>query len=406
MAFNLSKRPGVRVGILMNDYCDVARNLGIETATIRAVDAVESAGSGFLSDGRPKILCERHYFYRILKRDYGLKLAEEARRMDPGVCNPQTGGYSGGRAEYGRLARMTEICHKLGVTDGVALRSASWGRYQIMGDNYKRAGSKTIESFVEAMFTSELNHLKAFANYILNETLVDELRNLPKDPLKYAAAFASAYNGPAYRRNRYDEKIAAAYRKYSRTPVDCEQRSNNFPVQASSAVDRSEDAEGFMGSSLDDRFLTPGSTHTGSASVEITEGGAVKVTTDSSDTANKELIAIEKPAPVGFWKGLWQRIVAATGTNVGFEVIASHAERAGALGLSPETWTWIGWLVLAATVVALLGYIYTRRQEKKRDEEITRLLIEANSEEGNYVQLVDKDLLPLYEQKGYRIITR
>jgi hypothetical protein len=39
--------------------------LGIGEAEMRAVLAVESLGSGFLADGRPKILFERHWFHRL-----------------------------------------------------------------------------------------------------------------------------------------------------------------------------------------------------------------------------------------------------------------------------------------------------------------------------------------------------
>lgn len=425
MAFDLSKRPNVKVGITMEKFCREAERLGVLLPVIRAVDEVESAGSGFFSDGRPKILCERHYFYKIIKNTHGLAMAEKARRMDSSVCNPKMGGHIGGRAEYGRLAKMTEICHELKITDGIALRSASWGRYQIMGENFHKAGFKTVFQFVEAMFFSEDNHLEAFVNYIQNEMLDDELQNLPSNPRKYAEIFARAYNGPAYKRNNYHVKIPRAYEKFRKMKVDCSQTKTQDEVIDVIPGERPEEVEaGFAGTSLDDRYSVPSSGDVSPSApedggrdqnggslpikteVEVSETGSVHVQTEGGPAGQKEKIAIEKPEPVGFWKGLWQRIVAAAGTNITFEVAADKAQQVGALGLSAETWTWIGWIVLAGTVIALCGYIYVRRQEKKREEMVTQLLIEANSEEGNYVQLVDKDLLPLYEQQGYKIITR
>lgn len=47
------------------DYINASKELGCEVAAIKAVAEVESAGSGFLSDGQPKILFERHYFSRL-----------------------------------------------------------------------------------------------------------------------------------------------------------------------------------------------------------------------------------------------------------------------------------------------------------------------------------------------------
>ena len=44
-----------------------AESLGITTAALRAVIDVECRGSGFLSDGQPVILFERHVFLRQLQ---------------------------------------------------------------------------------------------------------------------------------------------------------------------------------------------------------------------------------------------------------------------------------------------------------------------------------------------------
>ena len=44
-----------------DDIAEAAKKLDCEVAAVRAVVDVESRG-GFLADGRPKILFERHYF--------------------------------------------------------------------------------------------------------------------------------------------------------------------------------------------------------------------------------------------------------------------------------------------------------------------------------------------------------
>ena len=86
--------------------------------------------------------------------------------------------------------------------------SASYGKFQIMGFNYKLAGYKGIEEFVATMNASEDDHLHAFINFVKNKNLVDELQR------KDWAGFAKGYNGSGYKENKYDEKLAAAYVKF------------------------------------------------------------------------------------------------------------------------------------------------------------------------------------------------
>jgi hypothetical protein len=75
---------------------DVAAQLiGCEPAAIRAVLDVESLGGGFLADGRPKILFERHWFYALTPKPVSKE------RSDLSWPNP--GGYIGGAAEWDRL---------------------------------------------------------------------------------------------------------------------------------------------------------------------------------------------------------------------------------------------------------------------------------------------------------------
>jgi hypothetical protein len=171
-----------------------AVELGCDAAAVRAVIDVESRG-GFLPDGRPKILFERHYFSRLT-----------GRRFDddyPEISNPAPGGYKGGAAEYVRLAQAIELDRD------AALRSASWGAFQIMGDNCRACGFDGAESFAAAMVSGEPAQLEAFVAFVKACGLADALARCDWP------AFARGYNGPAYRENRYDERLAAAYRRHS-----------------------------------------------------------------------------------------------------------------------------------------------------------------------------------------------
>lgn len=172
-------------------YAEIADTLGCEAAVVRAVVSVEAAGRGFLPDGRPKILYERHVFHRLTGGRFDA--------VAPAISNGQAGGYRGGALEYDRLDLAADL------DADAALRSASWGLGQLMGFNATLCGFDGVVPFVCAMCAGEDHQLWAFASFVKSAGLVDELRG------KEFAAFAKGYNGPAYARNQYDTKLVAAY---------------------------------------------------------------------------------------------------------------------------------------------------------------------------------------------------
>ncbi|TXH53813.1 MAG: N-acetylmuramidase family protein [Desulfurellales bacterium] len=178
------------------DYEQAALDLLCDVPAIKAVVEVEAPRGGFLSDGRPVILFERHKFFQFTKGAYYA--------THPDICNPERGGYVGGAGEWARYERAAAL------DANAAALSASWGKFQIMGFNYERAGFATVGEFVAAMCESEQQHLQAFVAFIRAQGLDDDLRS------RNWATFARIYNGPKYRENQYDEKMAAAYAKYVR----------------------------------------------------------------------------------------------------------------------------------------------------------------------------------------------
>ena len=171
--------------------CDTLR---LHAAELWSVLTVETRGCGYLADRRPLILFERHYFSRLTKRKFDAKA--------PDISNPQWGGYVGGAREYDRLSRAIKLDR------GAALRSASWGLGQVMGDNFKAVGYKDVEPLVADFVSSENAQLAGMARFIAAIGADVHLRahNWP--------AFAAAYNGPAYAQNSYDERLRAAHQKY------------------------------------------------------------------------------------------------------------------------------------------------------------------------------------------------
>ncbi len=60
------------------------------------------------------------------------------------------------------------------------------------------------------MNKNEGEHLAAFGRFIIANNLTKYLKN------KDWANFARRYNGPGYKQNKYDEKLARAYNKYNK----------------------------------------------------------------------------------------------------------------------------------------------------------------------------------------------
>lgn len=179
------------------DFKQAARDLGCEIAAIKAVAQVETKAAGFQPGGEPTILFERHVFSRLTKRKFD--------KHAPDISNPVSGGYGKTSAQHARMSKAAALDRN------AALQSASWGVFQIMGENYKQCGFKTLQEFINAMYRSERDHLAAFVNFIKAD-----LRLVMAIRAKNFTRFAQIYNGPGYAKNDYDTKMYTAYRSFNR----------------------------------------------------------------------------------------------------------------------------------------------------------------------------------------------
>ena len=179
IAFQGSSRP------LSQEGLDTATQLlGVGEAEVWTLLSVETKGCGYLSDRRPVILFERHIFHQQTWGAHG---------------SPNPGGYVGGAGEYIRLAEA------MALDSQAALNSTSWGIGQVMGFNASLAGFPSVESMVTAMIDDEDAQLTAVAQYLLSRKLNEALAAHRWDD------FARGYNGPNYKENSYDARLAAAY---------------------------------------------------------------------------------------------------------------------------------------------------------------------------------------------------
>lgn len=190
-------------GLTDSDITEMANELKIEKPAIQAIYTVESGGFGFLPDGRPKVLFEGHVFWKLLDRK-GYNPEEMAEEYPDLIYKSWTREhYLRGMEEWMRLGRARLIDNDAGVM------SASFGTFQIMGVNYKLCGYTNVDDFLNNQFNNEVDHLRDLGNFIKNKGLLEHLQN------KEWAKFARGYNGPAYKKNKYDEKLEAAFEKYS-----------------------------------------------------------------------------------------------------------------------------------------------------------------------------------------------
>lgn len=188
------------------DLVGAADTLEVDLAAIMAVNEVESRGVGFHyggpRNGQPVILYERHIMRRRLEH-HGVSPLEHERRY-PHLVNASPGGYVGGHREHARLDQARYL------HDEAAIESASWGLFQIMGFHWERLGYVDVTAWLDSMYHSEARQLEAFVRFIEADSALH--RSLRRHDWR---DFARRYNGPAFERNDYDTKLAAAYRRHA-----------------------------------------------------------------------------------------------------------------------------------------------------------------------------------------------
>jgi hypothetical protein len=180
------------------DFAEAAARIGCNVAAVKAVTEVESRGGGFDPEGDPKTLFEGHWFHKYTKGIYSKDY-------------PHLSYAKWTRKFYGKswIQEKQRLNEAIELDEEAALKSASWGMFQIMGGNYEDCGFDNVFDFVAAMRDSEAAQLDAFVSFILARDLDHAL--IKRD----WAAFAYRYNGPGYKTNKYDEKLAAAYKRAS-----------------------------------------------------------------------------------------------------------------------------------------------------------------------------------------------
>lgn len=177
-------------------FQESAERLRCPVSHIQAVAAVEAAGAGF-QDGFPKILPERHRFSKITRGRFD--------QSHPHLSYPAWGTLRYPSRQEDRYELLLDMI-RLDVSAGIA--ACSYGKFQILGENHRACGYDTAHGFAFAQAFDEITQLKCFEKFVESNGLLPHLQN------GIWTRFAKGYNGPAYRQNRYDVKLAQAVRHY------------------------------------------------------------------------------------------------------------------------------------------------------------------------------------------------
>ncbi|CAM3843717.1 N-acetylmuramidase domain-containing protein [Agrobacterium radiobacter] len=188
------------------DIPRIAHKIRVGEDELHAFMDVETSGSGFDAQKRPKILFEPHVFYRNLtgkQRDDAVK---------QGLAYAKWGEKPYPADSYPRLKKA------MAINETAALKSTSWGLGQILGENHEMVGFSTVQGMVRAFMEDEAVHLEAMVDFLVSAKIDGELRKLAALKRKTTAAdcekIVSVYNGPGYKKNRYHIKMAAAHNKW------------------------------------------------------------------------------------------------------------------------------------------------------------------------------------------------
>jgi len=191
-----------------------AKDLGCDPDLIYAIARQESAHSSFITvEGRtvPTILYERHWFRKLTSPHH--KPPSPYEKDHHAICGPAyhrthrdkktkqlidkvTGVAAIDDDIYGPpgLHQYRRIVEAYGLDRSAALQSASWGKFQIMGFNYKAAGFNDVFAFVKAMCSGDPAHIKAFLKFAkTNAVLLDGLRTRNFEKI------AEGHNGAGWR---------------------------------------------------------------------------------------------------------------------------------------------------------------------------------------------------------------
>lgn len=186
--------------ITAHDIAEAAKRLGGTPAQAWAVYHAESSGNAFIG-GRPTILFEPHRFSRSTGHRYD-------------KSHPHISSRAWNKKLYpgSQTGRWTQLLDAVALDVDAGFMSASYGGFQILGENYAVCDAADPWSFAWRQAQTEGDQLEAFVHFVEGRGLVKAFRQISSDP-ETCRPFSKGFNGTAYALNNHHVHIAAAHRR-------------------------------------------------------------------------------------------------------------------------------------------------------------------------------------------------
>jgi hypothetical protein len=175
--------------ITTKEYSVLAKEFGIAISKVQAIDSVESSGQGFNpKTGKIMIQFEPGYFKRISKLIKGL--------------------WSLNKVDI-QVKEWEAFNDAFTKNPTAAMESTSIGRMQVMGENWKRLGFKSVGEMWDFAKKSEANQLWLGLKFIATDSKLFKAVQIWD-----TKEVAYRYNGKNYWVKGYDKKLTTAEIKF------------------------------------------------------------------------------------------------------------------------------------------------------------------------------------------------
>lgn len=180
-----SQPTGVKPSLL-DLYQATAKELDVSPTQVRAFAIVESDEKPFTAKGNPVVRFESGYWTRF-------RVASK-----PAIAFDKAKNYSDLDS---RWSQFQDMC---AINETAAIMSHSFGIFQLMGFNFKLALCADPASFLKENMTVE-GQFKMFRRFVkMSPALLSAIRLNKPDGVGHH------YNGPAYKKHKYDVRWLAA----------------------------------------------------------------------------------------------------------------------------------------------------------------------------------------------------
>lgn len=125
-----------------------------------------------------------------------------------GLASPESGRVRNPKTQRERWLLLERA---MSIHRQAALESTSWGLGQVMGAHWEWLSYQSIDELVSEARSGIAGQVSLMLNFIDKAGLKVNLQ------AKDWRDFARRYNGPAFARNQYDSRMAAAYQRWNRS---------------------------------------------------------------------------------------------------------------------------------------------------------------------------------------------